>query len=511
MLPTTNIKFPLEDEVYHDYAESSAWYSGDPNRLALFYGSILAPPQYIAGDFFSESYYNTIAPRQKFWQKQVYEERRTTLHVPIAGDIASMSANMLFAEPAKFTVSNTQTQQRLNEIMQKSNVQDVLLQAAEIASAFGGVFLKVNWDSTFVNYPILSIAQPDQAIANFQWGILKDVTFWKVVREEKTKKFDIHYRLLEHHTRGMIEYGLYRGSDTDLGDRIGLTAIPETANLPEFVETGIDDILVRYIPNMKPNRKHRGSPYGQSDFSNLYGLMDALDETYSSWMRDVRIGKGRIFVPESFVQKLPNGEFAYDMDKEVFQTFDIDPLSAKEVGIKNVQFEIRTQQHMDTCLELLNRIISSAGYSPQSFGLSIKGSVESGTALNIRERRSFITQSKKRAYWKSPIEDMMYLMLLVDQINLGTRIQAEKPTVEFGDSMIPDLAQMANAVETLARAQAVSIESKVRLSRPELSDEQVMIEVQKIKEELGIDLEDSPEDMVEDVEENMEDDNEEGV
>jgi hypothetical protein len=239
--------------------------------------------------------------------------------------------------------------------------------------------------------------------------------------------------------------------------------------------------------------------------------MDSLDETYSSWMRDVRIGKGRIFVPESFVQKLPNGEFAYDMDKEVFQTFDIDPLSAKEVGIKNVQFEIRTQQHMDTCLELLNRIISSAGYSPQSFGLSIKGSVESGTALNIRERRSFITQSKKRAYWKSPIEDMMYLMLLVDQINLGTRIQAEKPTVEFGDSMIPDLGQMASAVETLARAQAVSIESKVRLSRPELSDEQVSVEVQKIKEELGIGIEDSPEDMVEDVEEDMENDNEEGV
>jgi hypothetical protein len=135
---------------------------------------------------------------------------------------------------------------------------------------------------------------------------------------------------------------------------------------------------------------------------------------------------------------------------------------------------------------LLNRIISSAGYSPQSFGLSIKGSVESGTALNIRERRSFVTQSKKRAYWKTSIEDLMYMMLQIDQLNFGSRIQPEKPSVEFGDSLIPDLGQMAGAVETLARAQAISIESKVRLSRPELTDEQVLLEVDKIKQEIGV-------------------------
>jgi A118 family predicted phage portal protein len=502
MLPTQNIKFPLEDPIYTDYAEHSAWYSGDSNQLALFYGSLLSPPSYIAGDFFSENYYNSVAPRQKFWQKQVYEERRTILHVPVAGDIASMSANMLFAESPKFNVSNEQTQDRLNDIIQRANVNDVLLQAAEIASAMGGVYLKINWDTDFVNYPILSIVQPENAIPVFQWGILKEVTFYKTIRVEEGKKEHTVYRLLENHTVGRIEYGLYKGTDDYLGMRVGLGAIPETSGLQDEIMTNLDDLLVRYIPNVKPNRKHRGSPYGQSDLSGLEGLMDALDETYSSWMRDVRLGKGRLLVPESFLQKLPNGDFAYDIDKEVFTPLEMDPLSAGNTGITNVQFNIRTQEHMDTCLELLNRIISSAGYSPQSFGLSIKGSVESGTALNIRERRSFVTQSKKRAYWKSPIEDLMYLMLQIDQLNFNSRITPEKPTVEFGDSLIPDLGQMASAVETLARAQAISIESKVRLSRPELTDEQVMIEVQKIKEELGIGTEDSPEDMVEDVEEN---------
>jgi A118 family predicted phage portal protein len=486
MLPTTNLKFPLEDPIYSDYAEHSAWYSGDSTQLALFYGSLLAPPNYISGDFFSEHYYNSIAPRQKFWQKQVYEERRSILHVPVAGDIASMSANMLFAEAPKFNVSNEQTQQRLNQIFQDANINDVLLQAAEIASALGGVYLKINWDSTLVDYPILSIVQPDNAIPVFQWGILKEVTFFKNIFEEQTKKETLVYRLLENHTAGKIEYGLYKGTDDYLGMRIGLGSLPETSGLQDEILTGLDDLIVKYIPNVKPNRKHRGSPYGQSDLSGLEGLMDSLDETYSSWMRDIRLGKGRIMVPESFLQKLPNGQFVFDIDKEVFTPMEVDPLSAGNVGITNVQFAIRTQEHMDACLELLHRIISSAGYSPQSFGLSIKGSVESGTALNIRERRSFITQSKKRAYWKTPIEDLMYLMLQIDRLNFNSRIIPEKPTVEFGDSLIPDLGQMASAVETLARAQAISIESKVRLSRPELTDEQVAIEVEKIKQEIGV-------------------------
>ena len=84
------------------------------------------------------------------------------------------------------------------------------------------------------------------------------------------------------------------------------------------------------------------------------------------------------------MQKLPSGEMAFDIDREVFTLFDLDPLTQKEVGITVSQFEIRTEQHKQTALELLNRIISSAGYSPQTFGLSISGSAESGTALNIR-------------------------------------------------------------------------------------------------------------------------------
>ncbi len=487
-LPTTNIRWIPEQVIpfYQDYAECDAWYSGDPNRLATYYSGVLYPSSTIAGEFYSDIYEQSIAPRAKFWGKQVYEERRTTMHVPIAGDIARASSDLLFSEPPKFTVNNTVTQQRLTEIIENSDVQNKLLEAAETASALGGVFIKINWDSEFANYPIVSIAQPDSAIPVFQWGILTSVTFFKTVREEETKKETIVYRLLERHTKGQIEYGLYKGDYDYLGMRIGLKALPETANLQDVIETGVDDLLVRYVANMKPNRKHRGSPYGQSDYASLFGLMDALDETYSSWIRDIRLSKARIMVPESFLQKLPNGEFVFDIDREIFTPFEADPLSAQNVGIVSSQFDIRAEQYEKSCLELLQRIITGAGYSPQTFGLNIKGSIESGLALNIRERQSFITREKKSRYWKTALQDIMYMMLQIDNLYFGSRIIPEKPAIEFQDSIQSDLGQIATAVETLARAQSASIETRIRYIHPDWSNDQIIQETDKIKEEIGL-------------------------
>lgn len=488
-------------KIYTDYAEHEAWYSGSPERLANFYAGVVYPSQTLAGDFFSDIYNQTVAPRQKFWGKQIYEERRTMLHIPIAKDLVATSADLLFSESPKIRIPEAHeenadadsitTQERLDELIAKGDIQNKLLEAAETSAALGGVFLKINWDSDIAPHPVLSIAQPDSALPEFEWGMLKAVSFWKVVREEQTKKEDTIFRLLERHEKGKILYGLYRGTHEYLGMRIGLGALPETAGLQDEISTGIDDILVRYVANIRPNKKFRGSSYGQSDYAGLEGLMDALDEVYSSWMRDIRLGQGRIMIPESFMQRMPNGQMAFDVDKEIYTLLDVSPLTEKEIGITMNQFDIRTEQHKQTALELTNRIISSAGYSPQTFGLSIAGSAESGTALNIRERKSFITKAKKERYWKPALEDMFRMLLEVDSIHFNTRITVYQPAIEFQDSLTNDIAQVSTSLDLLARAQSISIDTKVRMIHPDWNDEQVDMEVARIKEENGLAVPDS--------------------
>jgi A118 family predicted phage portal protein len=487
---------PNHIRVYGEYAEHSAWYSGSAENLANFYSGIIYPSGTLAGDFFSDIYNQTVAPYRKFWGKKIYEERRSMVHVPIAGDLASTSADLLFSESPKIKVPDAhldrapigaiEAQERLDELIAYGDVQNKLLESAETAAALGGVFLKINWDSDIAPYPMLSIAQPDSALPEFIWGKLNAVTFHKIVREEESKRGSIVYRLLERHERGVIYYGLYKGDHDYLGMRIGLTAIPETAGLDDELKTGIDDILVRYVANMRPNRRNRGSNLGQSDYAGLEGLMDALDEVYSSWLRDVRLGQGRIIVPETFLQKYPNGDLSFDVDKELYTALEIDPLTSKEVGITINQFAIRTEEHKQTALELTNRIISSAGYSPQTFGLSIAGSAESGTALNIRERRSFITKAKKERYFRPALEDIFYLLQMVDRIHFNSGIEPHKVSIDFQDSISNDIAQVSTAVDMLARAQALSVDTKVRMVHPDWTDQQVDAEVERIKEESGL-------------------------
>jgi hypothetical protein len=195
-------------------------------------------------------------------------------------------------------------------------------------------------------------------------------------------------------------------------------------------------------------------------------------------------------VPETFLERRPDGnggfKFTFDTEQEIFTPLEMDPMSAKESGITLAQFDIRTTEHRDTALELMDRIITNAGYSPQSFGLKIEGRADSGTALNIRERKSFITRAKKQAYWKNAIEDMLLIMQQIDNEHLGQRYTPFRPNVEMQDSLTNDLVQTATAVELINRAEAASIETKVRLLHPDWETDQVKTEVAAITKERGI-------------------------
>lgn len=483
-LPRENQKWPPElwEPIYNIYAEHAAWYSGDPNQLAKVFSAQIYTP----------------TPKGRHWAKDVQEEKRTMLHIPLAGDIASTSADLLFSEHPKIKIAEAHgeknnsgaktTQKRLDNIINLGNVYNRILEAADTCSAMSGVFIKPVWDQEIADYPILSVAQADNALPEFKFGILTAVTLWKVLEEDG----HIVWRLVERHEKGAILNGLYKGSHTDLGVRVSLQSREDTAVIEDVVDTGIDDLAIRYVPNMRPNRRFRGSSLGQSDYSGVEGLMDALDEVWSSWIRDIRIGKGRVIVPESFLEKGEDGSFAFDVDREIFTALDMDPMTAKDAGFTINQFDIRTEQHQKTALELIDRIVGSAGYSPQSFGLKIEGRAESGTALNVRERKSFITAAKKAEYWQPAIRDVLRMMLQIDRVHLGNRTEVFEPVVEIQDSVETDELKVAQSVEMLNRAQAISVETKVRMVHPDWEKEQVDSEVKRIMEEQGLAVESDP-------------------
>lgn len=464
------------DNIYDAYHEYAAWYSGSVDRLINFYSSKAGP----------------------FWSKEVKNDRMTMLHVPVAGDIASVSSDLLFAEAPDIKIPQAHqeeapqdainTQDRLNEIINETDMYSRFLEAGETASALGGVFLKINWDTTYKPYPILSVAQPDNAIPEFKWGFLKRVTFHKVI---DAPSMNDYWRLLEIHELGVIKNQLWRGSRFDLGEQLPLEARPETRGIKPVIETGINELACRYIPNKKPNREWRGSNLGQSDYSGIIGLMDSLDEAYTSWMRDLKLARGRIVVPE-YMLDFEDGEPKFDIDKEVFSPLSLGPASTeRQDKIENIQFDIRADEHKSTIENLLEKIYTMAGYSPQSFGMEINGSgTMTATEIKAKESKSYKTRNKKSKYMQGGLEEIIHIMLMIDANKFDSDINPDyRPQVDLREDVKASPMEKADSINKLNQAQAISIDTKVRLLHNDWNEKQIQAEVNRIKREQGIEVE----------------------
>lgn len=481
--------------VLSDLNEWAAWYSGDTHRLGNVYSSRNDRPSE------RRLAYSTVADRMRFWARRGDEVNtsRLRLHVPVASDIATTSADLLFGEEPTLRIreaaadnaptETTVAQDRLLEIADLVGLPNLLLEGAEVCAALGGVYLKPGWDTDVADHPLLDVVHGDAAVPDWRGDRLAAVTFWRVLLRDNNTVF----RLLERHEPGVVLTGLYVGNETHLGTRVPLDRHPESADLNEEValpaELGLgNNLMVRYVPNVRPNRKRRHLPIGRADYAGVESLMDALDEAYTSWMRDIRLGQARIVVSEDALQRRGRGQGAmFDADQEVFTALNLDPTTkASSTPITPVQFEIRTQQHLDTCADLFERIVTSSGYSPQTFGLHIGGQAESGTALRVREGKTLKTRGRKARFWVPAIETVLETMLAIDSVVLGHRDHGVyRPSVDEADVIVNNPVEVAQSLSMFRTAQAMSIETAVRMAQPDLDDTELAAEVARIKEEQG--------------------------
>lgn len=475
-------------------SEWSAWYSGDPDELQDVYqrvGQRQVPyprvrPSQLSGGI-------TGALARWFWGQPITTgEKRTKLHAPIAGDIASMSADLLFSEPPKLSLKDAKsksTQDRLDELVD-DGIHANLREGAEVAAALGGVYLRVMWDQEVRDKPWISPVHADAAVPDWSYDKLRAVTFWRELGSDGNKRF----RWLERHEKGSIFHAVFEGTDAKLGKRVPLTEFDVTAGLAPYlvdgdrIATGVDKLTAGYVPNMRPNRLWRSQPAcaycGRSDYAGVEGFMDALDETYTSLMRDVRLAKARLIAPASYLENKGPGKGAYfDLDRELYEA--VQSMPDKGLELQAHQFAIRIDEHERAAMLWLSRIFGGAGYSEQSFGLMGDVAI-TATEAKAKERRSYITRDQKILYWRPELADLLETLLLVDRNRFGSQVEPQKPMIEFGDAVSEDPKATAEILALFEQARAISTREKVKLRRPEWEDPEIDAEVKLIKQEQGM-------------------------
>lgn len=470
--------------VYREMRRDAMWYEGDPDRLARAADRREHTPRRADLD--------SGRRRRDRWgsRPQDYPRKRERrLHVPLPGDIATVASDLLFADMPAITAPTTEGTGYLAEEIDSTGMHSLLLGAAEQASAVSGIFLRLTWDKTIVpDRPIPTTVQPDNAIPEYSFGVLRAVTFWRELDGGDTQTV---YRHLERHEPGRIEHALYEGTPDNLGRAVPLPEHADTAALVASldadgvsVETGIPMLTAVYVPNMTPNRRHRSSPYGRSDYAApIHDLFAALDDVWTSWMRDIRLARARLVVPDGYLTNLGPGQgAAFDDDREVYSGLNMPPTEAN--GITLSQFAIRVDEHQRTAEATTRKAIESAGYSPQSFGLEGEGAI-TATEVDAREGRSTVTSKKKAGHWRRGLRDFLLAYQLLAVAQFGARIAPERPTVEFRLDAAESEQTKATTLELYARAGAVSTATKVRYRSPDLEDTEVDAEVARILAETG--------------------------
>lgn len=527
-LPIANSPWPPRQlqNILPQMAVWSAWYGGDVNQLAHVYGGSTDPTaqNFFASD--SGGFRATVGRTLQRWfhgEPTRGPDRRIKLHLPIASDLCQSSADLIFADPPSLSIgkspsrlaptapglkrtptvtgTNSPTQDRLNDYT-NDDLYTRLAEAAEVAAALGGVYLRVSWAQDIADEPFLTVVDADCAIPEFKFDTLTAVTFWQVILKEG----DTVWRHLERHEldsqgHGIIVHALYVGEVDNIGHLEPLPSLPETAEFvdvdhPEGIySTESPGLAVVYIPNQRPHRRWRTDPLGRhlgrSDLDGVEQLMDALDETYTSWQRDIRLGKSRLIVARSLTENNGSGQGSViNLEQEAYSPVNalLPTATSMDSLITQVQFKIRVQEHLDTATNLLEQIVRSAGYAGHAFSITpqVKGT-KTATEVESMDRRSLLTRDRKIRLQSGPISYIVTKLLAVDQaiFNRPNIVLDDDVEVTFPDGVQESQITLAQTVLALRTAEAATTETLVGIVHPDWDPDDVAAEAAQILKEQG--------------------------
>lgn len=528
-LPEPKTPWPPRDERsrYDRMRVNAVWYGGDREQLSALDGGISLS---ITGGART-----TINPggsvksveasgRDVFWgRRNNTHEVDTRRHLPVAEDIAALSAEVLFstrpqivvdgpteaqqsangkASAERPTVATKAAQQRLDKVLDKCNFQQTLMAAAETAAALGSVGLRIALDTARIpDRPVIVRVDADAILPQYAWGHLTGVWFWQVVRADQ----QTIWRHIESHVGGVVYHGLYKGDSNNLGERVSLAESPKTAHLADKVNEDGGIVISRdggatavSIPNMLPDPLDRQNPAGRSDYTpSVRSLFDDIDRVYTQMLESIDDARSRLFIDESVLDRGRPGEGAvFNQEQRNFTKLKMPPTDETPTGlpIEKVQFEMRVAEYLTGVDALVTRAIEASGYTAET-DTDGKGRAMTATEYSGRNQRSMRTRGKKIGYWKTELESVLTTLLAVDVENFapietvdGTpvRVEAFPVRVEFPPAVQPTIIELANTAEALQRAKAASVTTLVKVVHPEWDEIEVQEEVDRMLAETQV-------------------------
>lgn len=205
------------------------------------------------------------------------------------------------------------------------------------------------------------------------------------------------------------------------------------------------------------NNYSEDNPMGVAIFANAIDILQGLDITYDSYMNEFVLGRKRVFVAPELMFTDVLGSPAFDPNDVVFYQLPEDALKDGGEPLKEVNMEIRADEHNKGINDNLNLLSVKCGFGLNHYKFE-NGNIQTATQVISENSDMYRTINKHEIILRDVLEELLRIIARLGRV-LGTNTNPDSEiVVDFDDSIIED----KNAERQSDRADmAAGIMSKV--------------------------------------------------
>lgn len=411
--------------------------------------------------------------------KEVQKERLT---MNMAKKNCEDIAKLLWTEKTKIELDTPEATQRLWNILDsKENsftVNFPIFLEKSLAIGTGALIEYTNEQGkTIIDYVLGDVIIPYKYTNGYITGLITISRFTEKARNKTWYLTQITY----HDYDGNVyktTHELYRSDNqVELGKEINFN--DRYPNIKQEAEVITDTPRFQIFKPNLANNIDINSPMGISIFANSIDRYKAIDMKFDSFFKEFKLGKKRILVDPTAMK----ASLTTDTDGNVHQVQYFDSNDEAYVGvngmegqpIKEIDFSLRAQEHIDSINADLNWLSSNLGLGGNFYQFSDRG-LRTATEVISENAEAFRT----KVHYDIVINDSIYDLVKV--ICEMENIPFKSITITPDDSIIEDKnTETLRALQEVA--QGIRSKKSYLIDIKGFSEEQADTELEKIKTE----------------------------
>jgi A118 family predicted phage portal protein len=215
--------------------------------------------------------------------------------------------------------------------------------------------------------------------------------------------------------------------------------IPEFATLADRIETGSDkpQFVIDRLNIVNNADEDDTNPMGVSIFGNSIDTLRKIDLEYDSYASEFDLGRKRIFVaPEMVADK--HGNPTFDSDDTVFYRLPDDYLANAKDPIKEVNMDLRVDDHSKAINDDLNYLSFKCGFGTQRYKFE-QGNVTTATQVISENSDMYRTIKKHEIVLDDVIKELIRIIIRLGTVaNVPGLNEETGIVIDFDDSIIED-------------------------------------------------------------------------